>query len=497
MTFNLKNKTINNVIWSAYERIGNQLITFIISVILARQLSPKVFGLIAMLQIFLAIGQQFVDSGFGSALIQRKDITKEHSSSVFYFNILLGIIIVVTLWFSAPLIADFFKQKNLILITRVLSLKFIVLPFGLVQMNLLMKELEFKTITKVNILSASLSGVIGIILAFLGYGVWSLVFKMISRDFFASMLLWIFYSWRPTKRFSLKAINELFVFGSRMFLSGLLNVIFTNIYEIVIGRFFSPSILGYYTRAKTLQDLPTKNISIIVSRVTFSSFSKIQNDYIRLKRGIKKVINYIMYINVPMMIGLAIVARPLVILLLTEKWLPIVPVLQVLCLTGILYPLHVMNLNLLKSIGRSDLFFRLGLLKRSITIISIIIAYRWGIMSLVWSQLIVSVICYFLNSYFTGKFINYSSIDQIRDVFPYFLQGALMGIIVYSIGFIEFSNNFVLLLVQVMTGMIVYFIFSYIFRLSVFFELLDLFVEQIHFMDNFKNKYFAWREQSG
>jgi O-antigen/teichoic acid export membrane protein len=472
------------------------MVAFIISVILARQLAPEVFGLIAMLNIFLAIGQSFVDSGFGSALIQRKNTTEEHYSSVFYFNIVLGIIISIILYNSAPLIASFFDQDILVSLTRVLSLKFLILPFSLIQMNLLMKDLNFKDRTKVNVTATTLSGIIGITMAFSGFGVWSLVAKMISRDIFSAILLWIFNNWRPSLTFSFKAIKELFSFGSRMFLSGLLNVVFTNIYQIIIGRFFSPASLGYYTRARTIQQMPTKNISSIVSTVVFSSFSKVQDDAVRLKRGIKTAVNYLMYINVPMMIGLALVARPLVMVLLTEKWLPIVNYLQILCLSGILYPLQVMNLNVLKSIGRSDLFFRLGLIKRTFTILGIAIGAYWGIIGIVWGQVIVSLLTYAINSYYTGKFIDYSIFDQIKDIIPYFLYTIFMGLMVYLINFIGLSSDLILLTVQVLTGMIIYFILSLVFKPPVFFEILDLLFEHVHFLDIFKDKYFSWRKDN-
>jgi len=490
----LKNQTISSVIWSAYDRIGSQLIAFIISIVLARQLAPEVFGLIAMLNIFLAIGQSFVDSGFGSALIQRKNVTEKHYSSVFYFNILLGIIIAIILYFCAPLIADFFEQDILIDLTRVLSLKFLILPFGLIQMNLLMKELNFKDRTKVNVTATTLSGIIGITMAFSGFGVWSLVAKMISRDIFSAIFLWVFNSWRPSLVFSFKAIIELFSFGSRMFLSGLLNVVFTNIYQIIIGRFFSPAALGFYTKARTIQQMPTKSISSIVSTVTFSSFSKVQDDKIRLKRGVKIAVNYLMYINFPLMIGLALVARPLVIVLLTEKWLPIVPYIQILCFAGILFPLHVMNLNVLQAQGRSDLFFRLEILKKTLTIINILITYRIGIIALVWGQVVTSFLSYLLNSYFTGKFINYGVLAQTKNIIPYFLQTILMGLIVYSINFIGVSSDLILLILQILTGIIVYFISSVMFSLPVFYEILDLFFEHVHFLNIFKEKYFSWRK---
>jgi O-antigen/teichoic acid export membrane protein len=242
--------------------------------------------------------------------------------------------------------------------------------------------------------------------------------------------------------------------------------------------------------------MPTKNISSIVSTVVFSSFSKVQDDAVRLKRGIKTAVNYLMYINVPMMIGLALVAKPFVIVLLTEKWLPIVPYIQILCLAGILFPLHVMNLNVLKAQGRSDLFFRLEILKKVLTILNILITYRIGIIALIWGQVIVSLLAYIINSHYTGKFIDYSIFDQIKDIVPYFLYTFFMGIIIYSINFIGLSSDLILLTVQVLTGMIIYFILSLVFKPPVFFEILDLLFEHVHFLDIFKDKYFSWRKDN-
>jgi O-antigen/teichoic acid export membrane protein len=244
-----------------------------------------------------------------------------------------------------------------------------------------------------------------------------------------------------------------------------------------------------------LEQLPTKNISGIVSTVTFSSFSKVQNDYNRLKRGIKTAVNYLMYLNLPMMVGLALVARPLVIVLLTEKWLPAVTYIQILSLAGILFPLHTMNLNVLKAQGRSDLFFRLEIFKKILTILNIAITYRWGIIALIWGQVVTSFLAYYINSYFTGEFINYGILEQIKDIFPYVLQTIFMALIVYSINFIGFSSDLILLLVQISTGMIVYFIVSLTFKLPVFFEILDLFFEHVHFLSVFKEKYFSWRKK--
>jgi teichuronic acid exporter len=478
MDRSLKSKTLRGLFWSFCERISQQSIQFIILIILARLLLPEQFGLIGMLTFFMAIAQSLIDSGFGSALIQKKDTTYVDECSVFYFNILLGFLVAGLLCFVAPWIADFYNQPLLIPLTRVLSLNLVVNAFGLVQTTLLTKHLDFKTQLKVSVITTIFSGTIGIVMAFNGFGVWSLVAQSFTSSLFRTILLWFFNTWRPSLLFSLRAMREMFGFSSRILASGLLYTVFRNIYLLVIGRLFSPAALGFYSQAERIQQLPTENFSAIISRVTFPVFSAIQDDSNRLKSGMRKALTTMAIVNIPMMIGLAIVARPLVLVLLTERWIHSIPYLQLLCIVGLLHPLHVINLNMLVAKGRSELLLRLEIIKKILIIVSIAATYRWGIIAMIYGQIVVTVICYYLNSYYTSKLINYPIKEQVLNLAPYLIMGMVMGIGVYSVRLLQFSSKAALLLSQVLMGIVTYGVLCFCFRLDVFMEVCDMLLLQ-------------------
>ena len=470
----LKSKTLHALFWSFLERFGQQGIQVVISIILARLLLPEEFGLIAMLTIFMAIAQSFIDSGFGQALIQKQDVTHIDECSIFYFNILVGFLAAGLLCLAAPWIATFYNQPLLVPLTYALSLNLIINAFGLVQTTLLTKHIDFKTQLKVGLIAAIISGTIGVTMAYKGFGVWSLVVQSLSSNFFRTVLLWFFNTWRPSLAFSFASLRGMFAFGSRLLASGLLDTVFRNIYLVVIGKLFSPASLGFYSRAKELQQLPVSNISSIISRVTFPVFSSVQNDKPRLKRGVRKALTMLVMINFPMMVGLAIVAKPLVLVLLTEKWLPCVPYLQLLCVAGMLYPLHVINLNVLIAQGRSDLFFRLEILKKILIVIAIAITYRWGIIAMIYGQMVTSCIAYFLNAYYTGKMLDYPITEQIQDLIPNLALAGMMGLGVYALKYASISNQLALLSAQIMTGIVLYAALCYIFRISFFMEVIEV-----------------------
>jgi len=474
MTDALKTKTLHAIFWSFLERFSQQGIHFVISIILARLLLPEEFGLIAMLTIFMAIAESFINSGFGQALIQKQDITHTDECSIFYFNILVGFCAAGLLCLSAPWIAGFYNQSLLVPLTYALSFNLIINSFGLIQITLLTKQIDFKTQLKVSIIATFISGIIGVVMALKGFGVWSLVVQSLSRNLFFTVLLWFFNTWRPSLIFSLDSLRVMFAFGSRLLLSGLLDTIFQNIYLVVIGKLFSPVNLGFYSRAKSLQQLPVFSLSSIVSRVTFPVFSSVQDDKSRLKRGVRKALTMLVMINFPMMVGLAIVAKPLVLVLLTEKWLPCVPYLQLLCAVGMLYPLHAINLNVLAAQGRSDLFFRLEILKKILVVIAIAITYRWGIIAMIYGQIVTSCLAYCLNAYYTGKMLNYPITEQIQDLMPSLVLAGIMGLGVYALKYISITNQLSLLSAQIITGIVIHTSICYIFRISSFMEIVEI-----------------------
>jgi O-antigen/teichoic acid export membrane protein len=470
MQENLQQKTMRALFWSFVEGAGQRGVQFIIGIVLARLLFPEQFGLIGMLAIFMAVSQSFLDSGFGAALIQKQDMTQTDVCSIFYFNILVGVAAAGLLCLAAPWTAAFYNQPALTSLMRALSLTLVVNSFGMIQNTLLTKQINFKTTTKVSLISGSASGVIGIVLAYRGFGVWSLVVQQISASFFRTGCLWFFSRWRPSMVFSLRSLGDMFGFGSRLLFSSVLNRVFDNIYLLVIGKLFSAADLGFFTRAKTMNDLPSQTLSSMVARVTFPIFSTIQDDTARLKRGLKKALTNLVLINFPMMIGLAIIARPLVLVLLTDKWAACVPYFQLLCFGGLLYPLHVMNLNVLQAMGRSDLFLRLEIVKKVMIAVNIAVTWRWGISAMIYGMILTSTIGLYLNSYYNGVLVGYSFMEQLSDMVPYFFAAAFMGAAVYGLGMLQLAPHWSLLL-QIPTGILVYGVLCRAFRLPAFMSL--------------------------
>lgn len=470
MVENLRQKTVDALSWSFLQTFVQRGLQFVIGIILARLLFPEQFGLIGMLAIFIAVIQAFLDSGFGAALIQKRDVSQTDTCSVFYFNIVVGLVGAALLSLAAPWIAAFYHQPILTPLTRALSLTLVINAFGMVQKTLLTKHIDFKTQTKVGLISGALSGAAGIALAVQGFGVWSLVVQQVSAAVVSTVCLWAFSSWRPSLVFSFKALGDMFGFGSRLLVSSVLNQIFDNIYLVVIGKLFSATDLGFFTRAKTLNDLPSQTLSSMVARVTFPVFSTIQDDQARLKRGLKKALTALGLVNFPMMIGLAVVAHPLVLVLLTDKWEPCVLYLQLLCVAGMLYPLHLINLNALSALGRSDLFLRLEIIKKALIVVNIVVTWRWGISAMIAGMVVMSTISYYLNSYYSAVLVKYPIKEQVADLAPYLAVSVLMGAAVYAVGLVPFPAQWALLLAQLAVGGIVYIVLCRIFRLTAFLE---------------------------
>lgn len=479
MADSLKSKTFHALSWSFVQAIGLRGVQFVVGIILARLLLPEQFGLIAMLIIFMDVSQSIMDSGFGAALIQRQCVTEKDASSIFYFNILVGVIAAVCLCGLAPWVADFYEQPVLTPLLRVMSIVLVINAFGLVQNMLLVKALDFRTQTKVALIASLLSGMIGMGMAYRGFGVWSLAAQQLSGVAFRTALLWIFSHWRPAWLFSMQSLREMFGFGSKLLCSGLLNTIFDNIYIIVIGKLFSPADLGYFTRANNVQQLPSYTLSGMVAGVTFPVFSTIQDDPERLKRGVKRALTTLVLMNFPLMIGLAVVARPLVLVLLTDKWAPCIPYLQLLCLVGLMYPLHVINLNVLQALGRSDLFLRLEIIKKMLIVLNIAITWRWGIMAMITGQIITSLMSYYLNAYYNKALLQYSIWEQLRDLYPYLLNAMLMGAIVYAMFYLPIASHMILLVCQIVAGGVVYLLLCRIFRFPAYMDLQRMIVSRL------------------
>lgn len=466
----LEEKAIRGVFWSAIERLVPQLVQFIVSIVLARLLLPEQFGLIGMLVVFVALGKIFLDSGFSAALIQRQDATELHYNSVFYANILLSLIAAGILCLAAPLIARFYQQPLLIAPAQVLSLNFVFNALGLNQAVIATKRLDFKMLTKASLLASIASGVVGIGMALAGFGIWSLVAQSVTATLFNTTFLWVFNPWRPQRVFSLTALGELFSFGSRLLAANVLDTIFNNLYVVVIGKLFHPADLGYYMRAFTMQQLPSETVVKIVGRVTFPLFAQIQADAARVKNGFRKALRTISLVNFPLMIGLLVCARPLVLTLFTDNWSPAIPYLQLLSIVGLIYPLNMINQNVILAVGHSDLYFRLEVVKKVLIVISIAITWRWGIEALIWGQIVATLAAYGLSSHYGGTTVDYGFRGQVRDLLPYLGAACVMGAAVFMLNGLPFTHTALLLALQVITGILVYGLLCRGLRLPVFMD---------------------------
>lgn len=450
----LKDKTISGLLWSFIDNFSRQGIVFIVGIILARLLTPREFGLIGMTTIFIAISQSFVDSGFGAALIRKKNCTQVDYSTVFFFNMAVGILLYLVLFFSAGAISRFFDEPQLKLIVQVLGLGLILNGLTLIQRTKLTKRIDFKLQTKISVIAVVTSGMVGIYMAWKGYGVWSLVIKTLLSYGLTSLLLWIWNGWIPSRVFSKKSFREMFSFGSRLLISGLIDTAYRNVYLLIIGKYFSAAELGFYTRADQFKKLPSQNITSVIQRVSYPVLSSIQDDLPRLKEAYKKLIKSTMFITFVAMMGLAAIAEPLILTLIGEQWLPSVIYLQLLCFAGMFYPLHAINLNMLQVQGRSDLFLRLEVIKKIMAIPVIVIGITLGIQYMIMGMIINSMLAYFLNSYYSGKFLGYSSWEQIKDILPSFLLAAVIGILVFITGVFLPTTEPVKLLIQTAMGVL-------------------------------------------
>lgn len=474
MTDSLKSKTVTGTIWSTVERFSVQGIQFVVMVIMARILTPADYGLVGMLAIFIAISQSLIDSGFSQALIRKQDRTETDNSTVFYFNIAVGVILYLILFFCAPLIATFYRQPILTSLTRAIGVGLIFNSLAVVQRALLTVNLDFKTQAKASLTGVIISGALGIWMAETGYGVWSIVAQQVSNLAVTTVLLWILSKWKPINSFSWVSFRELFGFGSKLMISGLLDTAYRNIYLIVIGKIFKASDLGYFTRGQQFSDLMSSNVTGILQRVTYPVLCTIQNEDDHLREVYGKILKISAFVIFPLLVGLAAISKPMVITLLTDKWIFTATLLIPLCLTGMWYPVHAINLNLLQVKGRSDLFLKLEVIKKIVAVIILCVTIPLGLIPMCWGMLVNSLIALIINTHYTGKLINLGFLSQMRDLMPSLLISLIMGISVYTtIEFLSVSS-IVALLIGIVEGTAIYIVLAVIFRFDELKELRSL-----------------------
>jgi len=468
MSKNLRQKAVRGVWWSAIERGGVALVQFVIGVLLARILLPEQFGLIGMLSVFIALSQILLNSGFGSAIIQRQDLSDVDTSSVFYLNVGLGLLIASLLFCSAAAIASFFGQSELEPLTRFMSYKVAIASFSVVQLAILRRELKFRAIAVISISAIFVSGIVGVTLAIIGFGVWALAWQQFVMAVVTTVVSWTVAAWRPRLLFSVQSLREMFAFGSKLLVAALMFQGFRHVYSAVIGKLYLPAELGYYTRATGLQQMATRTTNSIVTRVSFPVLATIQDDAPRMRRGLREMLQVLTLINTPLMLGLLVAARPLVIAILTEKWLPSVPLFQVLCLVGALYPLQVINVQFLIATGRSGLNLKIAMVKNLIRVVALVVTCQWGVLAIVWGQLVVALIAYLINCHYTSKILEYAAFRQLRDVFPCVLVGSIMAIAIYPLNGLQETSVWLVLSLQVTLGALVLFVLCWLLKLEAY-----------------------------
>jgi len=450
---------------------------FIVAVILARLLSPEEFGTIALLYLFFGLAGTFIDSGFSAALIQRQDATHTDESTVFWFNFSMSALMSIFFWASAPFIAEFYGYPVLVPLIKVLALSVILNALGAIHMTLMTKQLDFKTPLKIGVVATLASGTVAIILAMNSYGVWALAIQTVTASMVTTMLLWVYSSWRPTLVFSMGSVRRLFGFGGYLMLAGLLDVAYNRLYTLLIGKFYSVVDLGFYARAETTKQIPVEVLSASLARVAFPVFSAVAHNREKLRRGAQLALRGLMLINVPMMLGLMVTAENVVSLVFGDKWLPSVPILQVLCLAGVFWPLHVINLSTLKALGHSHLFFRLEVIKKIVgTFLMVIGMLTYGVIGIAWSQVVFAIIGFLINSYYTNRYIDYGVTRQLYDVFPIAVISIFMALSVYALGLFPMLPLSAMLALQVAAGITMYFIILILFKINAYKDMINLFL---------------------
>lgn len=469
----LKEKTVKGVMWSSIDRFSTQGIQFVFSILIARLLLPSDYGAVAMLNIFLAISQTFIDSGFSTALIRKLDRTETDFCTVFYFNIVVGLFFYAILWLASPYIAAFYEIPLLEDITKVLALTFVFSSFSGIQSARLSIAIDFKTKAKISIIVTILTGSVGLWMAYNGYGVWALVIQAVSWSLLRTILLWLFVRWMPKLVFSWKSFREMFSFGSKLLASGLLDTTYNNIYTLVIGKVFSSTTLGLYSRASGLAQYPSSNITGVLQGVTFPVLSSIQNETERLADAYKRFLRISAFIVFPLMVGLAAVADPLIRLVLTDKWEGAIYLLQIVCFSMMWYPIHAINLNLLQVKGRSDFFLKVEIIKKIQGVIVLCITVPMGIVAMCYGSVISSLLCLIYNTYYTQKLIGYGYAAQMKDLLHILVHSLVMGAGVWCIVQI-FDSLWLQLVVGILSGAVYYIAGAHFLRFEELDEVISL-----------------------
>lgn len=472
-------KTVTtNFFWRFFERCGAQLVAFVVSIILARLLDPAVYGEIALIMVFTTILQVFVDSGLGTALIQKKNADDLDFSSVFYFNIMVCLMLYGVMFVAAPFIANFYHLPHLTPIIRVLSLTLVVSGVRNIQQSYVSRNLIFKKFFFATVGGTLGSAVVGITMAYMGYGVWALVGQQLTNVTLGTLILWAIVHWRPKLIFSLQRLKGLFSYGWKLLVSALIDTGYNHLRHLIIGRLYTAKDLAFYNQGHLFPNVIVANINSSIDSVLFPAMAAEQDDKERVRAMTRRAISISTYIMMPMMMGLAVCAEPVVRLVLTEKWLPCVPFLRVFCFTFAFWPVHTANLNAIKALGRSDLFLKLEIIKKVVGLAAILITMNISVMAMAYSLLVTSVLSQVINSWPNKKLLGYHYLAQLKDMLPQISLSCIMGATIYCIRFANL-NDYATIALQIIAGIVIYILLSKLFRLESFKYIFDIIVKLV------------------
>lgn len=466
-TENLRGKVLSGLFWKALENGGVQLVQLVISLILARLLGPERYGTISLLLVFIAIANVFIQTGFQTSLIQKRQVDDLDYSSVFYLSLGVAAILYGLIFAGAPAVAAFYQDPELKPMLRVLALMIFFGAVVSVQTAIVSRKMEFRKMCIASLLATCLSGIAGVIGAYNGFGTWSLVIQQLGNQFLLMIFLWGLVGWKPEKRFSMERVKVLFSYGWKLMCSSLIDTVYNNLYTMVIGKIYQKDVVGYYNRGNQFPQLIVNNLAASIQAVMLPAFSASQEDRDRMKAMVRRSIVTSAFVVFPMMAGLIAVAKPLISIILTEEWLPCVPFLQIMCVAYAMWPIHIANLQAINALGRSDIFLKLEIVKKVLGLLVLAVSIPFGIYAMVWLKAATDFAGTIINSYPNKKLLDYSFTEQWRDVFPALLLSVIMGGAVYSIQFL-IHNNWLLLITQILTGIVVYAGLSWLFKVESF-----------------------------
>lgn len=459
----VRRKVFSGFIWRFLERIGAQGVGFVVSLFLARLLTPEAYGQVALVTIFITILNTFALSGIGTSLIQKKNTDELDYSTVFWFNIVFSFLIYTILFFCAPLIGKFYNDPSLVLLVRVLGISIIISGVNNVQRSYVSKTMQFRRFFFSTIIGTIVSGIVGVVMAYKEMGTWAIVGQQLTNQIMDTLILWFTVGWRPKRVFSFTRLKTLYSFGWKLLVSSLLDTIYSNLYSLIIGKFYNAKTLGLYNKGRQFPSLIVSNINGPIQSVLLPAMSSEQDNKKRIKEMTRRSIVTSSFFIFPMMIGMAAIAKPMVILLLTEKWVACVPFVQISCISLALYPIHTANLQAINALGRSDIFLKLEIIKKIIGLILLVVAIPYGVYIMVWLEVLSGVIASFVNAYPNKKLLDYSYLEQIKDLIPSILDAMFMGGVVWGVGLINI-NVIVLIILQIVIGACIYFGIAKIFK---------------------------------